>query len=144
MLKGCKKFFGEGNPSQSWAWKQKYNHSCSCCDDSRSCEQLKKCIIDKSFEKKVRLWTLIISKNCYHYNSWVIGVYMAYMFDRNSGEKHFKLSVYLKKFKVLWLLKLLYSALTSAGPQLQKQLVYKSWLGTSDRGCHLTPKIGYL
>ena len=30
-------------------------HSCGCCDDSRSCEQLKKHVTDKYFEKKVRL-----------------------------------------------------------------------------------------
>ena len=35
--------------------KTKWYHSCSCSDNSRSWEQLKKQIIDKYFEKKVRL-----------------------------------------------------------------------------------------
>ena len=36
-------------------------------------------------------------KVCHHYNSLVTGVYMAYMFDRNSGGK---------TFQIEWLLKL--------------------------------------
>ena len=48
------------------------------------------------------------------------------------------------KFKVLWLLELLYSALVSSGPQLQRQLTCKSWLGATGPECHLQPKIGHL
>ena len=33
--------------------KTKWYYSCGCSDDSRSCEQLKKDITDKYFEKKV-------------------------------------------------------------------------------------------
>ena len=29
----------------------------------------------------------VTGKVCYHYNSWVAGAYMGYMFDRNSGGK---------------------------------------------------------
>ena len=40
-------------------WKETLENKmvtiCGCCDDSRSCEQLKKCVTDKYSEKKVRL-----------------------------------------------------------------------------------------
>ena len=54
-------FLVEVNPPQSWPWKQNRNHSCGCYDDSQNCEQMKKHVTDKYFEKKVRLWTLITS-----------------------------------------------------------------------------------
>ena len=60
---------------------------------------------------------------------------MAYIFDKNSGGK---------TYQVLWLLQVLYSALTSPGLQLQRQLTYMSWVGTSGPDCHLTPKLGHL
>ena len=59
----------------------KNKHSCDCCDYSWSCQQLEKGATHKHFEKKVRLWTIV----CYHHNTWVTGVYMAYMFDRCSA-----------------------------------------------------------
>ena len=34
--------------------KTKRYHSCGCCDDSRSCEQLKKGVTDTYFEKNKR------------------------------------------------------------------------------------------
>ena len=83
------KNFAERKPSSKLTLKTKWYHSCGCCDDSRSCELLKKHVTDKYFEK-VRLWTCTTfhyRKLCYHYNSWVTGVCMAYMFDRNSGGK---------------------------------------------------------
>ena len=70
--------------------KTQWYHSCGCCDDSWSCEQLNKCVTYKYFEKKLDFEPLspsVIGNVCYHYNTWVTGVYMAYMFDRNSGGK---------------------------------------------------------
>ena len=32
-------------------------------------------------------WKILQENACYHYNTWVTGVYLAYMFDRKSGEK---------------------------------------------------------
>ena len=80
---GCK-------PSSKLILKTKWYHICECCDDSRSCELLKKHVTDKYLEKKVKLWSLspfITGNTCYHYNTWVTGVYMAYIFDRNSRGK---------------------------------------------------------
>ena len=48
-----KKFFGGSKPSSKLTLKTKWCHSCGCCDDSRSCEQLKKHVTDKYFEKKI-------------------------------------------------------------------------------------------
>ena len=39
-------------PSSKLTLKTKWYHSCSCYDDSRSREQLKKHVTDKYFEKK--------------------------------------------------------------------------------------------
>ena len=49
-----KNIFGGSKPSSKLTLKTKWYHSCGCCDDSRSCEQLKKRVTDKYFEKKVR------------------------------------------------------------------------------------------
>ena len=90
-------------------------HSCGCSDDSRNCEQMKKRITDKWFEKKVYFEPeppSITGKVCYHYNSWVTGAYAACMFDRNSGgtsqtewlfEPHLRSFGYFKCSTVLWL-----------------------------------------
>ena len=45
------KVFGGSKPSSKLILKTKWYHS----DDSRSCEQLKKRVTDKYFEKKVRV-----------------------------------------------------------------------------------------
>ena len=39
---------------------------------------------------------------------------------------------------------MLCSALASSRADLQRQQAYKSWLGTSGAGCHLTPNIEHL
>ena len=39
-------------PSSKLTLKTKCYQSCGCCDNSRSCEQLKKRVADKCFEKK--------------------------------------------------------------------------------------------
>ena len=79
----------EGNPLQSWPWKQNCTTVVAVAmivevvNNWRSVFQInilkkKKIIIEApSFAGEGR----------YYYNSWVTGVYMAYMFDRNSGGK---------------------------------------------------------
>ena len=54
-LKNCKKSFGGRKPSSKLTLKTKWYHGCGCCNDSQSCEQLKKRVTDKYFEKKDRL-----------------------------------------------------------------------------------------
>ena len=52
--------------------KTKWYNSCGCCNDSRSCEQLKKLVADKYFEEKLDFEPESLSiteKICYHYNS---------------------------------------------------------------------------
>ena len=48
-----KKNFGGSKSSSKLNLKKKWYHSCGCCDDSRSCELLKKRVTDKYFEKKL-------------------------------------------------------------------------------------------
>ena len=50
-----KKNFDGSKPSSKLSLETKRYHSCGCCDDSPSCEQLNKHVTDKYFEKKVRL-----------------------------------------------------------------------------------------
>ena len=47
--------FGGSKPFSKLTLKTKCYCSYGCCDDSRSCEQLKKHVTDTYFEKKVRL-----------------------------------------------------------------------------------------
>ena len=47
-----KKNFGGSKPSSKLTLKTKCYHSFGCCDDSQICEQPKKCVTDKYFEKK--------------------------------------------------------------------------------------------
>ena len=94
-----KKMFGSKYSSEL-TLITKWYYSCGCCHDSLSCKQLKKCVTDKYLRKKVRHWTLFtfVTENlCYHYNTWVTGVYMMYMFDRNFGGKNLEMSDYLKQ-----------------------------------------------
>ena len=81
---------GKQNASPKLTSKTKWYHSCGCSDDSWSYEQLKKRVPDKSFEKKLGIECesySVTGKVYYHYNSWVTGVSIAYMCDRNSGGK---------------------------------------------------------
>ena len=95
-----KKMFGGSKYSSELTLITKWYYSFGCCHDSLSCKQLKKCVTDKYLRKKVRHWTLFtfVTENlCYHYNTWVTGVYMMYMFDRNFGGKNLEMSDYLKQ-----------------------------------------------
>ena len=47
-----KKYFCGIKPPSKLTLKTKWYHSCGCCDDSRSWEQLKKRVTDKYLEKK--------------------------------------------------------------------------------------------
>ena len=47
-----KTIFDGSKPSSKLTLETIWYHSCSCYDDSRSCEQLKKHVTDKYFEKK--------------------------------------------------------------------------------------------
>ena len=47
-----KKVFGGSKSSSKLTLKTNWCHSCGCCDDPRSCEQLKKRVTDKYFENK--------------------------------------------------------------------------------------------
>ena len=111
------KVFGGSKPSLKLNLKTKWHHSCSCCNDSWSCEQLKKRVTDKYFLKKLHLEPLspsVTGNVCYHYKTWVTGVFMVYMFDRNSAgktsqiewlfESNLRSSGYFKCSAVLWLL----------------------------------------
>ena len=47
-------------------------------------------VTDKYFEKKLDFESYLPSATgnvSYHYNAWVTGVFVAYLFDRNSGRK---------------------------------------------------------
>ena len=48
-----KTIFGVSKPFSKLTLKTEWYHSCGCCDDSRSCEQLKKHVSDNYFEKKL-------------------------------------------------------------------------------------------
>ena len=67
-------------------FKTKLIHSCSFCNDSGNYKQIKKRVTDKYFEKKLDFepkLSSVTGKVCYHYNTWMTGANMAYMFDRN-------------------------------------------------------------
>ena len=51
-LKEKKKKVGRSKPSSRLTLETKWYHSYGCCDDFRSCEQPKKCVTDKYFDKK--------------------------------------------------------------------------------------------
>ena len=73
--------------------KTKRYHSCGCCDYVSKLSITEEACY-RYFEKKLDLEpesTSVTGKLSYHYNSWVTGVYIAYMFDRNSGGKTFQI-----------------------------------------------------
>ena len=91
-------------------------HSCGCCDDSQSCEQMKKQVTHKYFEKKLAFEPKppsVTGNVCYQYNTWVTGIYMAYMLHRNFRGKKSQIEWlfesnlrplgYFKYFTELWL-----------------------------------------
>ena len=103
---------------------------------------------DKYFEKNLRLETLIN----FHYRKCMLSLqylsdsclHRVYVWRKFSRKNISNWVIIWIKFKILWLLSVLYSTLAPSGPQLQKQLAYKSWLGTYGPDRHLTPKIGHL
>ena len=130
-------------PSSKLTLKTKCYQSCGCCDNSRSCKQLKKRAGDKYFEKKLDFEPKspsLTRKVCYHYNSWVTGVCRTCLFHINSGGK-------ISQTKWLFESNLRsfghYRTWVSPEPQLHRGLAYKSWLGASAQHYHLTLKIGH-
>ena len=106
-------FFLIRRQSPKLTLKTKRYHSCGCCDDPQSCEQLKKHATDKYFEKKVNLEPQspsVTGKVCYHYNSWVTGIYVWQKFCRKNIsdwviiESNLRSFGYFKYSTVLWLL----------------------------------------
>ena len=93
--------------------KTKCYHSCGCCDDSSSCEQLNKRVADEYFEKKVRLWSLITFLEIYSTITkpeWLVSTWRIFLTDILE-EKHLKLTASnqiwgplsaLKHFGFLW------------------------------------------
>ena len=89
-----KNFLGGSKPSSKLTLKTKRYHSCGCCNNSWSCEQMKKRFTDKYFRKKLDFEPKspsVTGKVCYHYNNRVTSVYMMYMFGRNSKRKTFQI-----------------------------------------------------
>ena len=77
-VKWPRKVFWGRKLSSNLTLKTKRYHSRGCCDNSCICEQLKKRVTDKHFEKKLDFEpesASVTGKVCYHYNSWVSGVY---------------------------------------------------------------------
>ena len=87
MKKYSKKVFDGSKLSSKLTLKIKWYHSCGCCDDSQSYEQLKKHITDKYLEKK--LWTLItiyfrkgMLPLLYLSDGYLYGIYVGQKFRR--------------------------------------------------------------
>ena len=105
---------------------QQSNKFCGFSDDSWSCEQLKKHVTDKYFEKKLRLWTLITF--CYrksmlqlqYLSDWYLhGVYVWQKFWRRNVSNWVIIWI---RFKVIWLLWVLYSVFSSSDPSFKEKL----------------------
>ena len=147
MLKGRKKFL-EGNPPESWPWKQNGTTVMAAVmilevvNNWRSALQInilkESCTLNPtSLPLQKKYVTITITE-------WLVSTWRMCLTEIPE-EKHLRLSNYLNKFNVLPLANLsALQCLTSPGPQLQRQLAHKSWLGASGRDCHLTPKIGHL
>ena len=119
MLKGCKRFLVEGNPPQRWPWKQ----------------NVITVVAAVMIIKVVNNWRSTIQVNRLNSNylllqgkyvtittvEWLMSTWHICLTEILE-KKHLKLSDCLNKFKVLWLLSVLYSPLISLGPQLQRQL----------------------
>ena len=118
--------------------KTKLCHSCGCCDDSWTCEQMNQRVTDQYFKKKTLKPYHLPGNICYYYNTWVTGVYMAYMCDINSGGKASQIEWFKSNLRSFGYFE------CSAVPQFQKYLAYKSWFGAFGPDCHLTPKKGHL
>ena len=120
--------------------------SYGCCDDSRSCDQLKNGVTDKYIKKRLVFEPVSFPfrKCSYNCNTWVTGVYMAYMFEWNSGGKtsqiEWLLESNLKSFGYFKCSTALEIFLDHSSKD--NSLTKKNWLRTSGPDCHLVPKIG--
>ena len=80
----------EGNPSQSWPLKQNVSTVVVAVMVLEVVNIWRSVLQINILKKKIGFEPELLSvtgKVCYHYNSWVTGVYMAYMFDRRKGGK---------------------------------------------------------
>ena len=126
-------------------WKRKWYHGRDCCDDSGSCEQLKKRVADKYFEKNLDFEAYHLQLQEIHVTitilEWLVSTWHIYL-TKIPEEKNLKLSDLNQIYCLL---------ATLSVPQhigffwipAAKAPYYKSWLGTSDPDCHLMPKIGH-
>ena len=104
------------NPPQSWSGKENDTTVVTAVMILEVVNNWKSVLQINILKKKVRLWSLspsVTGNTCCHYNIWVTGVYMAYIFDRNSRGKEFQIEwfesnlwsfVYFECSPVLWLL----------------------------------------
>ena len=127
-----KKILVEVNLPQSWPWKQNSNTVVAAVMVLEVVNN-QKSVLQIYILKK--MWLLQYLSDC---------VYMAYVWQKFWRKNISTWVIIWIKFTVLWLLWMLYSALASSGPQLQRQLAYKSWLAATGPDCHLSPKIGHL
>ena len=108
MRQQSKNIFGGSKTSSKLTLKTKCYHSCGCCDDCQSCEQLKKHVLDKYFEKNIRLWILIT----FHYRKSVLllqclsdwYLHWVYVWQKLWRKKILNWVIIWIKFKVLCLL----------------------------------------
>ena len=129
----------------SWTLKTKCYHSCGCCDDSQSREQLKKHVTDKYFEKKrVRSWAMITF--CYR----KCMLLLQYLSDWCLNGICFTEIPGGKTCQIEWLFE---SHLRSFGcfecPAALRLFLDPSckgnfWVGASGPDYHLVPKMGHL
>ena len=139
-----KKTFGS-RPSSKLTLKTKWDHSCACCDDSRSCEQMKKPVTGKYFEKKkldlnpnqLLLQEMYVAITILEWLAMYIhGIYVWQKFRRKNISN---LVIIWIKFKVLWLLYVLFSTLAwcfrpRLSPDAQNRAFAKNgcWIQTLD------------
>ena len=125
--------------------KTNWYQGCGCCDDSRSCEHLKKHVTDKYLTRFSTLLTFCYKKFMLllqYLSDWFLH---AVCLTEIPEEKHLILRDHLNQiYGPLATLSSLQHFGFFSGPQLPRQLPYKNWLGASGPNCHLTTKLGYL
>ena len=113
MRQHSKKIRGS-KPSSRLTLKTRWCRNCGCCDDPWSWDNWRILFRINIFLKRLDFTPkspFLTGNVCYYYNTWVTGVYMTYMFDRNSGGKisnwiiiwiNLKTFSYFKSPTVLW------------------------------------------
>ena len=101
-----------------------------------SCKQLKKHVTDKHFEERLDSEY----ESPYHYNSWVTGVYMAYLFNRNSDGKSSQIEWLFESNLRSFAYSKCSTALGFPSTSAAKAICLQE-LGSSGRDCYLMSKI---